>query len=220
MPYSAKHESFSMVRGFIDISEDDAIRCGDKSVPLENRMVLIRCNENHGFAKGNNIGIEYAFKNFNSEYILLLNSDTIVEREFLGELVKIAEGNLRVGSVQSLLLRPEGKVIDSLGQKLYLLGARDDKSGKMFYPNSLKGDFEIFGSCAAAALYRSSALIDTGLFDEDFYIIYEDVDLSFRLRLAGYISMLATRSIVYHKRGISGGRRATIISAKQAYEDS
>ena len=192
---------------FVEISMDEAARCSRQSVPSLCWMVLITCGENYGFAKGNNIGIKYAFKNLNPDYILLLNSDTIVEKEFLRELVSVANSNLSVGSVQSLLLRPGGKIIDSLGQRLYPLAARDYKSGTFFYPDHLKDDMEIFGSCAAAALYRSEALVATGLLDEDFYIILEDVDLSFRMRLAGYTSMLSTKSLVYHKRGISGGRR-------------
>jgi len=65
-------------------------------------------------------------------------------------------------------------------------------------------DGEIFGSCAAAALYPSEVLRETGLFDEDFFVELEDVDLSWRIRLCGYNSFLAGKALVYHKRGVSG----------------
>jgi GT2 family glycosyltransferase len=200
-------DRIAVLWSFVELSMDEAAQSMLPLVLPGRRMVLIKCDDNYGFAKGNDIGIKYAFKNLHPDYILLLNSDTIVTNDFLGELVKIANGNDRVGSVQSLLLRPGGEVVDSLGQTLYLLGARDYKSGTVFHPEQLKEDVEIFGACAAAALYRSGAIISVGLLDEDFYIIYEDVDLSFRLRLAGYNSMLSCKSVVYHKRGISGGRR-------------
>jgi GT2 family glycosyltransferase len=57
----------------------------------------------------------------------------------------------------------------------------------------------VFGSCAAAALYRTGMLRDVGLFDEDFYLLYEDVDLSFRAQLRGYKCLYVPNAIVVHK---------------------
>jgi hypothetical protein len=64
--------------------------------------------------------------------------------------------------------------------------------------------FEIFGACAAAALYKARLFVDAGLFDEAFFILFEDAELSWRIRLQGYKAFLVPDSIVYHKRGISG----------------
>ncbi len=69
--------------------------------------------------------------------------------------------------------------------------------------NNLDEDIEIFGACAAAALYRTDVLVKAGFLDSDFFAIYEDVDLSWKIRLAGFKSFLAAKSIVYHKRNIS-----------------
>ena len=164
-------------------------------------FTLIENNENYGFAEGNNIGIEYAINYKNPDYILLLNNDTIVNKNFLEEMVKVAEKNVNIGSVQSILLKPGGKRVDSMGQELTTWSARDVGMDSE-YDESI-GDMEIFGACAAAALYRTDILEDLGLFDKDFFAIYEDVDLSWRIRLAGYKSILAVNSLVFHKRNIS-----------------
>jgi len=166
---------------------------------------LIRNKENLGFAGGNNVGIKEVLREEKSKYILLLNNDTVVTREFLTELVKVAENNEKIGSVQSLLLKPGGELIDSLGQELFLWGARDKGLYSKTQNHDLKENREIFGSCAAAALYRTKVLREIGLFDEDFFSIFEDLDFSWKIRLAGFRSFLAVRSIVYHKRGVSGG---------------
>lgn len=169
---------------------------------LQGNLILIENNKNYGFAEGNNIGIRTALKNFNPDYVLLLNNDTIVHKNFLTELIKVAENNHNIGSVQSLLLRPGGKIVDSLGQELNYWSSSDLGIGSE-YQNNLKENLEIFGACAASVLYRYEVLNEIGLFDKDFFVLFEDVDLSWRIRLKGLKSILAVNSIVYHKRNTS-----------------
>ncbi|MDI6821523.1 MAG: hypothetical protein QMD66_01395 [Actinomycetota bacterium] len=71
----------------------------------------------------------------------------------------------------------------------------------------IKTPVEVFGVCAAAALYRSKALKEVGLFDKSFFTILEDVDLSWRIRLSGYKALLVPTAKVFHKRGISGRKQ-------------
>lgn len=169
-------------------------------LPSSKKITLIKNKKNYGFAGGNNVGIRFAL-NTDSSYILLLNNDTIVDPDFLTELIKAAKKYKNIGSIQSLLLKPDGKLIDSLGQEIYIWSAMDKGINSTYNP--LKKDREIFGACAAAAIYTKEALKKIGLFDEDFFVIFEDVDLSWRIRLNGFKSVLAVNSIVYHKRGIS-----------------
>lgn len=164
-------------------------------------ITLIKNNKNYGFAGGNNIGIRRVINSTNSKYILLLNNDTTVDKNFLDELVKLAEADETIGSVQSVLLKPGGTIIDSIGQELTTWSARDIEMGSKY--EEFNDNREIFGACAASALYRRSVLEDVGLFDEDFFVMYEDVDLSWRIRLSGYKSLLAANSIVYHHRNVS-----------------
>jgi len=181
--------------------ESEFLRKETLNLPSNKKLNLIKNDENYGFAEGNNIGMIYALQFLGPDYVLLLNNDTFVDKHFLEELVKVADEDAEVSSVQSLLLKPGGKLVDSMGQELLIWSARDigmDSKNKKLTKNR-----EIFGACAAAALYRSKALKRVGLFDKDFFAIYEDVDLSWRIRLDGFKSVLAVNSIVYHKRNIS-----------------
>ncbi len=63
----------------------------------------------------------------------------------------------------------------------------------------------MFGACAGAALYRTQMLNDIGLFDEDFFLVYEDVDLSFRAQLRDYKCIYVPDAVVYHQAGSSIG---------------
>lgn len=187
-------------------SEDESIVEIEKLIGIFNnkksfKSTLIQNKQNYGFAEGNNIGIRFAIKSNCPDYILLLNNDTRVDKNFLHEIVKVAEENLTIGSVQALLLKPGGKIIDSMGQELTTWSARDIGMDTEY--GNLNENMEIFGACAAAALYRADVLEDVGFFDKDFFAIYEDLDLSWKIRLAGFKSILAVNSHVYHKRNIS-----------------
>ncbi len=68
-------------------------------LPSNEKLVLIKNDKNYGFAEGNNIGIRYALKVLDPEYILLLNNDTIVDKDFLSELVSVARADDTIGFV-------------------------------------------------------------------------------------------------------------------------
>jgi GT2 family glycosyltransferase len=166
------------------------------------RIHLLVSPANLGFAGGNNLGIRIAICG-GADYVWLLNTDTAVTKEALSSLVQTAEATERVGAVQSLLFQ-WGSIrrIDSSGQKITSEGVRNDISRP---PRKVDAQhaIPIFGACAASALYDVRAMRDVGLFDEEFFIICEDVDLSFRLRLSGYDILLSPKSIVFHKAGIT-----------------
>lgn len=181
---------------------------GSRKPPKINDIHLILNDKNIGFAAGNNQGIRYAIENLDPDYILLLNSDTIVTPNFLEPLISLMHTGSKIAAVQPKLLKYVKEtslhIIDSAGQIAYKYGSvRDIGIGKPDGPlyNQRK---EIFGACAAAVLYRVSALKDVGLFDERLFCLFEDVDLSWRLRLKGYKIMYEPASIVFHKRGVSG----------------
>ena len=158
---------------------------------------------NLGFAAGNNAGLKWAIES-DFKYVMLLNNDTEVPAGALETLVRHMDEHPQVGAVQPLLVRLGDKdVLDSAGVELFSLpGARDMGIGRPV-SEAPKEPVGIFGACAAAALYRSSVLNETGLLDEDFFILLEDVDLDFRIRLAGHEIHLVPGARVYHRRGIS-----------------
>lgn len=172
---------------------------------IEKNVRLIFNRENTGFAKGVNQGIIHAIENSRPDFILLLNNDTVVESGFLTPLISTITKDKNIGAVQPKILKMENhKIIDSAGHVAFGYGSvRDIGIGK---PDSPEFHIprEIMGACGAAVLYRTKALLDVELFDEDLFCLFEDVDISWKLQLKGYNIMYEPASIVYHKRGISG----------------
>lgn len=166
----------------------------------------IQNGANLGFAGGNDVGLKWALER-DYPFVLLLNNDTEVEGGGLERLLEALE-DPSVGVVQPLLTSfSDPSRIDSAGIELFSLpGARDMHIGQPVGKIS-KEPREVFGCCAAAALYRAEALKRSGLLDEDFFVLLEDVDLAFRIRLAGYRALLVPMARVRHKRGISAQGR-------------
>jgi GT2 family glycosyltransferase len=161
---------------------------------------LLRNEKNLGFAGGTNTGIKQA----RGEYILTINNDTKVEKNFIKCLKQPMESDQRVGMCASKMLFPDGK-INSTGICISRSGAAWDRG--MFEQDN--GQYnrreEVFGPCAGAALYRKEMLDEIGLFDEDFFLYMEDVDLAFRGRLAGWSCIYVPEAVVYHHHGGTAG---------------
>ncbi|NQU84011.1 MAG: glycosyltransferase family 2 protein, partial [Parcubacteria group bacterium] len=170
--------------------------------------LLIENKENAGFAGGNNIGMQKAIE-WGADYIYLLNQDTEVAPDFLIRAVETAESNPRIGSVQSFLrLHPEVDLVNTTGNAVHYLGFGFCDCYKNDVSKTLK-NIEVwkkndpllniaYGS-GAGILYRTSALHEVGLLDEDLFLYHEDLDLGWRLRLQGYENVLSPLSVVYHK---------------------
>ena len=160
---------------------------------------VVRNEENLGFAGGTNVGIRRS----TGEYIFTLNNDTWIEKELLEHLAEpMSEKD--VGMCASKMLFPDGR-INSAGICISRSGAAWDRG--MFEPDM--GQYnrreEIFGPCAGSALYRKEMLDEIGLFDEDFFLFMEDVDLAFRGRLAGWKCIYVPEAKVYHLHGGTAG---------------
>lgn len=159
---------------------------------------IIENSENYGFAKGNNIGIKKAIGQ-GYEGIVLLNDDTIVDSLWLEELVKKVQSDKNIGSAQSLvILYSKKEKINSTGGVMHYLGfgyCNDYQSeiSRITLPD------EIAYCGGVSVIYKTSVLKIIGLFDDDFFMYHEDYDLGWKLRLAGYISVLCPKSICYHK---------------------
>ncbi len=157
---------------------------------------------NLGFATGNNAGARGA----TAPYLVFLNNDTLVQPGWLAALLRAAEGDRHVGLVTSHIVymdRPE--VVDSAGDG-YLRCGGGFKRGHGQSIDRAAGDREVFGACGAAFLIRRELFERLGGFDEDYFMVYEDVDLSYRARLAGSRIVLASGALVRHAGSASLGR--------------
>jgi len=163
---------------------------------------LIESKVNTGFAGGNNIVWQIA-RNLKADYLLLLNQDTIVEPDFLSKLVSMAETDSTIAACQSLMMLWHKKdLINSYGNALHYLGFGYAGGYLSKKPElsiaQLNQAVDVGYASGGCVLYRMSALERVGLFDEEFFAYHEDLDLSWKLRLAGYRVVLAPSSVIYH----------------------
>jgi GT2 family glycosyltransferase len=154
---------------------------------------VVETGKNLGFAGGTNAGIRVA----QGDYILTLNNDTIVDPHFLEEIQKPFLQDCRTGMCGSKMVLPDGR-IDSTAICFSRSGAAWDRGIGESDTGQYDTPEEIFGPCAGAALYRRSMLEEIGLFDEDFFLYMEDLDLAFRARLAGWKCMYVPTARVVH----------------------
>ncbi|MBO0702496.1 MAG: glycosyltransferase family 2 protein [Candidatus Dormibacteraeota bacterium] len=156
---------------------------------------LITCNRNLGFAAANNLAVRGA----RGEHVVVLNNDTRVRPGWLAALVDSAEHHPGAGAVTSKLVfadRPE--VIQNAGGILLTDGSGGDRGSGDPDEGQFDAPEEVFGFCGAAALLSRDAIEDVGLFDESFFMYYEDTDLSWRLRLRGWNILYDPRAVVEH----------------------
>ena len=168
---------------------------------------LLQLNENTGFAKGNNEGLNFALEKFpNLKYVALLNNDTKAQPDWLEKLTSALEKNPDCGIAASKLLCWDGdnpaEVIDSAGDVFFqhgLAGKRGYGETKDKYSSYER----IFGACAGAALYRIEMITEIGFLDNDFFAYNEDVDLCFRAKLAGWDCVFVPDAVVWHRVSFS-----------------
>jgi len=185
-------------------STDDSVNFVEKNYP---GVKIIRLTENKGFSAAVNIGIKTA----RGELIALLNNDAKTTPTWLeklsGPLFEVND----IGFCASKILKWDNPgYIDSTGIKVTLCGAIENRGAGQRDGEVFNKEIEVFGACAAAALYRRSMLEETGLFDEDFFAYFEDVDLSFRAQLMGYKCLYLPDAVVYHVGGGTAKERKSL----------
>lgn len=162
----------------------------------ETRLKIVLSAKNLGFAEANNLG----YKSAEGEFIVLLNCDTVVSPCWLNELVRTMKEDKTVGVAQSKLLclyNPE--IIDSTGDLVHPSGSSISRGMGEKDLGQYDNELEIFSARGAAVIIRRSLIEEIGLFDPAYFMSYEDIDLGWRARLAGYRIKLAPKSIVYHR---------------------
>ena len=172
------------------------------------RVTLLTSEKNLGFAGGNNACIKTAQER-GCDAVYLLNEDAHGDSAFLKEAVRRMEENKSVGAVQSfLVMEPAAGGMNSIGNQFHYLGfsycggykmPRHDAAGYLRVRRLDDPDLNIAAASGAAALLRIAALARVGLFDENYFLYHEDLDLSLRLREAGYKIVIEPSSVVHHR---------------------
>ncbi len=174
---------------------------------------IIRNARNLGFAAAHNIGFRKTF----GEWHLVLNSDVVLDPNYVSCLLAAAKDRPQIGALSGKLLRFEQRksldVIDSVGIEIFASRRVWDRgTGELDQGQHGKAR-RVFGCCAAAALYRRSAMNDIApdgeIFPTSYFAYYEDVDLAWRMNLHGWHSWYVPAAIGRHVRGGSTKGSAT-----------
>lgn len=190
---------------FVDnASSDGSIEFMRANFP---QAVLVRSEANLGFAGGNNLG----FKHSRGELVFLLNNDTRLAPDALRKLAEAAAERPDVGVFSAFLINyADESLSDSGGDTVYTNGFVAALGG---YPVEIFNRRRLIASaCGAAAMFRMPLLRKTGGFDEDFFLNFEDLDLSFRCRHLGESILFLPEARVYHKGSASLGGKTSRLS--------
>lgn len=163
---------------------------------------LVESGANLGFAGGNNFGLMHC----RGRYVFFLNNDTKLEPGALDAIARGIRERPDVRVFACLMLRyDDPRVVDNAGEIIYRNGLIYSHAG---YPAHLFDmRREVIGACGGAAVYARSLLDEIGAFDEDFFLIFEDVDLSLRARHHGETILFLPDARVLHKGSASIGGR-------------
>jgi GT2 family glycosyltransferase len=195
-------------------SHDDSCRIIEDYTKKDPRVRAIFREKNYGFTGGVNPGLELAIKE-DVPFAALFNNDAIADKNWLERLVTFLEQQPTFGVATCKLLHTDGKTIDSTADIYTVWGlpyprGRDEPAGDQYDKNTI-----IFGASGGASMYRVEMLRQVGLFDQDFFAYYEDIDLSFRAQLAGWKVGYVPGSVVYHGQGVTSKRLGSSFTTMQ-----
>jgi len=180
-----------------------------KKLPSNRKLILIKNEKNYGFAEGNNVGMRYALRALSPGYVLLLNNDTVVDREFLSELVRVAEGDEKIGVVG-----PKMYYYDFKGQSDVLCSAggtinpwREQIAAHIGLGEKDQGQYdeirEVDWIVGCALMLKATTIKRLSLLDPKYFFGHEDVAYCIRAREHGLKVVFVPASRLWHKIGAS-----------------
>jgi GT2 family glycosyltransferase len=166
---------------------------------------LFALKENLNYAEGNNFGIVHS----TGEFVVILNNDTLVDKNWLDPLIDAASSNPNAFYQPKILSLEKPDTVSSFGNAVHLFGfafpiGTDRNATEMMM--STETLLRIF-YCAGACIFTSRKVLDKlGGFDSNYWTYFEDVNLGWKGNLYGYPSYVVTSSTIYHKWGASHGQ--------------
>lgn len=169
-----------------------------RDIPSNQKLTLIKNDKNEGYALGNNIGLEYVLNNLKSDYIVTINNDTVVDKDFLKYMVKYAKNNDKIGLI---------------GPKIYYYGVPGSVwfAGGNFrfltcdIPNieNYDDECEVDFITGCIHFFRTDALKKIGLYNPTYAAGYDNLEICFRAKNSGYKVFYLPQSEIWHKVGRS-----------------
>lgn len=163
------------------------------------KVVIIKNDKNYGFAEGNNIGIRFALDKLNSDYVMLLNNDTVVNADFLDILIKSIENDNEIGIIgPQINYYNEKDKIQTLGWNINW-NKGNGRPTKYSPGNLIEVDF--IGGCSL--LFKRTLIEEVGYWDKEYFAYWEDIDFCYRTKEASYKIICNPHSKIWHKGSVS-----------------
>ncbi len=179
-------------------------------------VTLLVSTTNNGFAGGCNQGVAAS----SGEYIALLNNDAKPDPQWIAAAVARFEESDRVGAVASRVLDWDGELVDYIGSAMtwYGMGYKPFTAERI--PRTPDHSRDVLFGTGSAMFVRRSVYEALGGFDERYFMFFEDVDLGWRLNLAGYRFVYEPASLAFHKHHASmsafGSHKETFLLERNA----
>lgn len=167
------------------------------------RIELVEMGRNTGFCGAVNAGVKAA----KSEFVILLNNDTVADERFVEELTAAIERRPRAFSINACMLTVQNpEILDGAGD-LYNAFGWASARGKGKRADKFAKEKKIFSACGGASIYRRELFVKLGMLDENHFAYLEDLDLGYRARIQGYENWYTPSAGVLHVgSGTSGSR--------------
>ncbi|MCW4000972.1 MAG: glycosyltransferase family 2 protein [Candidatus Bathyarchaeota archaeon] len=194
-----RYPNFEVV--FVDnASTDSSLQIVQKRFGADPRLKIIKNKANYGFSGGNNVG----FKHCCGQYVAFLNSDTVVDEEWLTALVDALQRDSTIGLAQSTVLMMDSDAIQTAGWVYSDYLVRKHALGKgRSGQKSFQSTFEVSVASGASMITKRSLITEVGLFDARVPFFYDDTLLSFKVWLANKRVVTVSKSKIHHILGAS-----------------
>ncbi|MBI4036712.1 glycosyltransferase family 2 protein [Candidatus Daviesbacteria bacterium] len=182
-------------------SKDGSVNLIEESFP---EVTLVKLPNNFGFARAINEGV----KKSKAEFVVFLNSDTVVEENWLENLIIFGQKYRDCISVNSKLLNFFNRnLIDGVGITINEVG----QARSIGWKEEDRGQYDkamyIFGATGGASLFRRKDFLKVGMFDENYFMYSEEVDFAFRAQFLNYKSIYCPKALVYHRHKASAKKK-------------
>lgn len=180
---------------------------------------VIRSEENTGFTGGNNLGMQYALDH-NADYVMLINNDTIADKNLIEELLKVLDSDDTIGMTTPKIYFAKGHEFhkdrykkEDLGKVFWFAGGFTDWKNVASIHRGVdevdKGQYDkveqVTFASGCCMLFKASVLKKIGLLDEKHFLYFEDADIDERLQKAGYKIVYVPTAFLWHINAASSG---------------
>lgn len=173
-------------------------------------FILLETGNNLGYAGGNNVGTRYALEK-NADFVLVLNNDTTVASDLIEQLIDSARRNPDAGVFSARVMYFDNPEV------VWFDGARWNESAlQLEWPGQGAIESELGTNehdtdyaCGAALFFRAEVARKIGLLDEQFFLVWEEVDWCFHARKAGWRNIVVPAAKIWHKIGVSFGSESS-----------